>query len=199
MALPPTEPVNLDFPVCAKAERMAKHTGKGRGKMGRYIKGNVDEQLSLGTLAAKTGVKDTGDDTVINKTWLSSVKATYSVSDLTLGANDGPIAIYLAHSDYSLAEIEEYIENTGSWDAGDLVSQEVSRRKIRYVGSFGTNLDATSFSEVLNDGKPIHTKCGWYLEAGHTLVICYYNAGTSALGTTVATAQVSGHANLWPR
>ncbi len=169
-----------------------------RRRMGRYIRGDMDEQLALSTLAAKTAVKGNFDQVVNGRTFVSSVVATWALSEFTKSTGDGPILVGIAHGDYSAAEIEAWIENSGSWDEGDLVQQEVGKRKIRRVGIFHTPDDEAQ-AVVLNDGKPIRTKCGWILNDGATLSHWAYNLGTSALATTSPTLNTQGHANLWPR
>ncbi len=166
--------------------------------MGRYIRGDMDEQLALGTLAAKDVVKGDFDQTVNERTLVSSVIATWSLSEFTKSTGDGPILVGIAHSDYTAAEIEEFIENAGSWNEGDLVNQEVGQRKIRRVGIFSTPDDEAQ-TVTLNDGTPIRTKLNWILLQGQTLSHWAYNLGTGALGTTSPTLNTQGHANLWPR
>jgi len=174
---------------------------KGHGKrrsMGRYIRGNVDESLVLTTLAARTLAAIAFDETVNERTLVSSLVASWSLDDLTAGAGIGPILVGVAHSDYSTAEIEEFIENTGSWDEGDLVQQEVGKRKIRTVGTFESAISGVA-AAVLNDGKPIKTRLNWILLQGQTLKVWAYNLGTAAVATTVPEVSVQGHANLFPK
>ncbi len=166
--------------------------------MGKYLKGNIDEALSLGTLAADTLVSAPFDETVAEKTLVSSVVATWSLSDFTDALAVGPISVGLAHSDYSDAEIEAVIESTGSWNEGDLVSQEVAKRLVRKIGTFQSGLGATA-EMVLNDGKPIKTKLNWTMLTGAGLRLWAYNEGESAVATTVPVVRIQGHANLWPR
>ncbi len=175
---------------------LAKRTG--RRKFRRYLRGAIQDELDLGTLAAKTLISADLGGVVQEKTWLSSVKATWSLSDFTDAIGDGPIIVGIAHSDYTDAEIEAFIENAGSWTEGNKVAQEISRRKIRIVGSFESSVADSQGVAVLNDGKPIHTKCNWYLATGQTVSIWAYNAGDSALATTDPDLDVLGHANLWP-
>ncbi len=177
---------------------MVKHKAKGR-KMRRYLKGNIDDNLDLGTLATKVlvGVKLAG--TLDEEAYISSLKGTWSLSDFTEIADVGPILVGIAHGDYSDAEIEAFIENSGSWKSGDLVAQEVAKRKIRIVGAFGTRGQDAVQSSLLNDGKPITTKCGWVMKTGETIRMWAYNMGTAAVATTDPTVNLYGHANLWPR
>ncbi len=178
---------------------MAKHPQRRRRRrMGKYIRGDMDEQLALSTLAAKTAVKGNFDQTVNERTLVSSVVATWALSEFTKSTGDGPILVGLAHSDYSAAEIEAVIENTASWDEGDKVAQEIGKRLVRRVGIFNTPDDEAQ-TVTLNDGKPIKTKLNWILLQGQTLSHWAYNLGTSALATTSPTLNTQGHANLWPR
>ncbi len=166
--------------------------------MGRYIRGTVDEDLTIGTLAGKTLVAAGFDEAVQERTLVSSIVASYSVADWTAIAANGPLLVGIAHGDYSDAEIEEWIETTGSWDEGDLVQQEVASRKIRRVGVL-TDPDAATKSSVLNDGKAIKTKLNWILNQGITLKLWAYNMGTAAFATTDPRVRAQGHVNLFPK
>lgn len=175
---------------------MAKH-GRRRRKYRKYLKGIIDERGALSTLAGDTAISFVVTGTVTEKAWLSSVKLNWAMDDFTPGTDDGPILVGVAHSDYSTSEIEAWIENSGGWSEGDLVAQEIAKRKIRQVGVF-ENPSAAVDVAVLNDGKPITTKCGWMLETGDTVRYWAYNTGTSALATTDPNLKINGHANLWP-
>jgi len=177
---------------------MAK--GRGKRRYGKYLRGAVDVLGDLSTLAALTVINFTmtGAPTVNERTWVSSVKASWTLSNLTEGFSMGPIVCGIAHSDYSVGEILGYLNNDGNWNEGDLVAQETSKRKIRQVGVFDTPAQALGIS-MLNDGRMITTKCGWILNQGQTLNFWCYNSGSNALATTAAELAVQGHANLWPR
>ncbi len=176
---------------------MVKHTARRR-KFRRYLKGNLDEQIGIGTLAGRTLVRAGGDEQVSERTWVTSMVASWILSEVTLAANVGPLLVGIAHSDYSAAEIEEFIENTGSWDEGDLVQQEVAKRKIRVVGTFPIGISATGW-DVLNEGRPIKTKLGWYLTTGDGIAYWAYNLGSAAFSATVPEIDIQGHINLWPQ
>ncbi len=166
--------------------------------MGKYIRGTVDEDLTIGTLAGKTLVSSGFDEAVEERTLISSIVAVYSVSDWTPIAANGPLVVGIAHGDYSDAEIEEWIETTGSWDEGDLVQQEVASRKIRRVGVL-VDANSDTLSSVLNDGRAVKTKLNWILNQGITLKLWAYNMGTAAFATTDPRVRAQGHVNLWPR
>ncbi len=191
----------IEFIIIALAMHacgMAKRKGSSRRRMTGYLRGNVDERLALLTLGAMTLLSVVFDETVVEKTFVTSLVANWSLSDFTVVANDGPVMVGVAHSDYTDAEIEEFIENAGSWNAGDNVqSKEVGRRLVRVVGTFGLTGEAAS-SSVLNDGKAIKIKLNWMLMTGQTLRVWAYNLGNSPL-TTGAIVHTQGHANLFTR
>ncbi len=167
--------------------------------MGRYLKGNVDEELGLGTLAARTLVGVLFDETVNERTLVTSVDAIWSLDDLTQSSGVGPILCGFAHGDYTDTEVEEYIEQVQSWNEGDKIGQEIARRQIRLVGTFsGAPIDAKGMV-VLNDGMPIKTKCNWILNQGQTLRMWAYNTGSQPLATTTPVLRANGHANLFPK
>lgn len=176
---------------------MVKHPKKRRFR--RYIKGKVHYDLSLTTLAAETAVSEVVADALSEPAYLSSVKASWAMADFTPAAGDGPIEVGVAHSDYTTAEIEEWIENTNSWEEADMIGQEVAKRKIRSVGIFPTPDELATQAVVLANGRLITTKCGWMLMGSQTLRIWAFNHGNSALATTVPIVTIAGHCNLWPR
>lgn len=111
-------------------------------------------------------------------------------------AGEGPIVVGVAHSDYTDAEIEEVLENVGSWDEGDMIDQEKARRLVRRIGQI--NSPATAEDGLLNDGKPLKIKLNWLLTTGQTLSFFAFNKGGSSL-TTGSYLVVEGHANLFPQ
>ncbi len=166
--------------------------------MGRYIKGNVDENLALGTLATDTGITTPFDESATERMLCSSIEAAYSIQGVTATDNAGPIMVGIAHEDYTLAEIEEFIESTGSWNEGDLISQEIAKRKIRKIGIFAQEGPDLSW-QALNEGKPIKTKLNWILTTGKGLQLWAYNLGSASLATTNPNVHCTGHVNLWPQ
>ncbi len=176
---------------------MAARKKGGKRRYTPYIAGPVDEAFALGTLSASSVFRHVMTEAVVEKTWLSSVHATWSLVNLTEATDDGLIMVGLAHSDYTAAEIEEWIENTAGWSQADLIAQEVGKRKIRKVGVFDTP-NITLTTAVLFD-RVITTKCGWMLQSGQGLTLWAYNMGDSNLATTDPIVHVQGKANLWPR
>ncbi len=175
---------------------MAMAKDRRRGSRRKYIKGNVDEQFTLGTLAANGIVSNLWDDSVVQRSLISSVVVTWALSGIT--SPQGPILFGIAHGDYSDAEIEEVIENVGSWDEGNLKAQEVGRRKVRIIGKFVTDSSLAGTVDVqFNDGRPVKTKLNWVLTEGDGITMWCYNVSQAALSTTDPEVTASGHANLW--
>ncbi len=171
------------------------NTRKGRRRpRGQYIKGNVDEVLALGALDTVVLIKSDFDETVNEKTLISSLVAAYTLDQNT--APEGPILFGIAHSDYSASEIEAYIESTTSWNTGDKVAQEVGKRLIRVLGQFAADSLAGLTDVRFNGGVPVKTKLNWMLDTGATITLWGYNKSSVQL-TTGSSIQASGHANLW--
>ncbi len=177
----------------------AKKGRRRRGRsMGKYMRGSIDEEFSLGTLAAKTLASTLFDEVVTETTLVSSIVATWALANVTPIANQGPVLVGVAHSDYTDPEIEEFIEATGSWSPADMIQQEISKRKIRRIGIFILFVEATPLTiNTLNNGRPIKTKLNWTLNTGQTLRLWAYNLGSAAFATTTPNVDAQGHANLW--
>jgi len=108
---------------------------------------------------------------------LLSIKLAWAIRNHTPG--EGPITIGVAHGDYSAAEIEEWLEATSAIELGNLVAKEQSSRLCRRIGTF----DGELAQEVLNDGKPVHTKLNWLMATGQTLQMWAYNRSGAVLTT----------------
>ncbi len=165
--------------------------------MGRYVRGNIDLRFALGTLGSATAIL-AALSAVNERTLVTSIVAQWTVSEFTVAVGDGPIAVGVAHSDYSLVEIEEYLEQTDSWDEGNKVAQEVGKRQIRRIGTISPK-DISLGSTTINDGKAIKTKLNWILNQGQTVNVWAYNGGGSALATADPDVIVWGYANLFPK
>ncbi len=133
---------------------------------------------------------------VTEETIVTSIVGSWSMEDFTPGNSIGPIAVGVAHSDYSQGEIETWYEQTASWETGDLIAKEVANRKIRLIGTF-PGAGVAGSAQVLNDGKAFKTRLNWKLATGQTLALWAYNMGSNAVATTDPSVHFSGHANLF--
>ncbi len=166
--------------------------------MGRYIRGAVDEDMNLGSLAAKTLVIQAFGDVVTERTLITSLDAMWSMIGKTIADNQGPIMVGVSHGDYTAAEVEAWIERQDSWKEADLIAREITGRKIRRVGVFPEG-GASLSTQVLNEGRSIKTRLNWILNVGQTIDFWAYNNGSAALATTLPNVVVSGHVNLFPK
>ncbi len=185
---------------------MARRTGtrfgrarrrKKRRSMTGYRKGALSMELDLATLAGRTLVSVLNSESVTERARLSSVAGIYTLSGYTLVSEGGPILFGLAHPDYTDAEIEAWIENSGSWSEGNLVAKEIANRRIRQIGVFETPADGVADVVTYNDGRPVKTRLNWLLITGQSIRLWAYNMGTAAMVTTDADVNFEGHANLF--
>ncbi len=170
--------------------------GRGRRSFAKFIQGQIDTDLNLTTLAAKTLVGEVTSQTVVDTARVGSIACTYSLADLTVSANVGPITFGVAHSDYSDAEVEAWVENQGGWDIGNMVDREIGARRIRQIGVFLSG-NGPTLNAVFNDGRVTKTKLNWILSEGDGLRFWCYNSGNAAIATTVPNFNVLGVANIW--
>ncbi len=179
---------------------LAKHgkPNRRRATMAGYVKGNIDLNFNLGALAGADVLTQQVADAVEEKMIVTSIQCSYALSNYTPTADAGPLIIGVAHSDYTDAEIEEWIELTTGWASGDLVSREISQRKIRRIGTFESPESATLFVRLF-DGAQRKLKLNWILTTAQNIKFWVYNTGSAALATTTLDVSVAGHANLFPR
>ncbi len=141
----------------------------------------------LATLATVTAIKSTLLAAPVGSSYrVVSVHGTWSVVPFTEG--DGPLVVGIAHGDYTITEIKEFIEATAAIDLGDKIAQERAKRLIRVVGVISSVANST-----LNDGKPIKTKLNWKITQGKALSFFVYNDGGGSM-TTGSFNKVNGTA-----
>ncbi len=133
--------------------------------------------VALGALVAGIAVKVGLTGTSDAQYRLISAKLTWTMHNHTVG--QGPISVGFAFGDYTVTEIKEALEIASSISIGDKIAQEKANRWVRQIGSFA----GESVSEVLNDGKPIHTRLNWAVPIGETVAMFAYNNDTNDLTT----------------
>ncbi len=170
---------------------------RGRRDFSKYISGAINQEIEMADpFAGKKFIGENVAQTVVDTTRVTTVRNTYSMNNFTPGADIGPFQVYVAHGNYTDAEVEEFIEQATSWDLGDMVAKEIRSRRIRLIGVF-ENPKAVAETARLNDGRPITTKLNWVLAEGDTVKFGLYNSGGIAATTTVINLHVFGKANLW--
>ncbi len=175
--------------ICALALIIGAHKGKGKRMVGyRPLRATLNQ--SVGAIAAGEYNGFNLGSNALEPYWLSSVRATYNLTDVTAG--EGPKTLIVAHSDYTDAEVAEWFNSVGAWDQGDLVALERARRKCRVIGTF-TGITA---DEGLNDNKPVTTKLGWRVDSGDTL---QFGLLSEVATTTGLELVIAGKINAWVR
>ncbi len=170
-----------------------------RSNFSKYISGSIDHRLQIGSsLAANTLIGSNITQVTVDTCRVSSIKCSYSLNNFTPTANAGPIIVGVAHSDYTDAEVEQWLETSGSWDRGNTSAREQRSRMVRQIGRFMIGPDgASTDAQVLNGGRMIKTKLNWLLTEGQTVKFWAFNAGSVAVATTNPNFEIQGSANLW--
>ncbi len=98
--------------------------------------------------------------------------------------DDGGLMFGLAHSDYTAAEIEEWLEATTSIDRGDMIANERANRKCRMIGTFGQqNFSSVEGDQTFNDGKEVTVKLNWAIPIGQQVNVWMYNSSNDVWST----------------
>ncbi len=150
----------------------------------------VAASFALGTLGSTTWIISELLDNPSQELYAISADLNWSMSNIT--SPQGPIAVGLAHSDYSVAELKEWFQSTNTL-TGDKIEQEESRRLARDVGIFQASNIALGHAG-LNDGNTIRTRLRFRIEDGKSLVAWAANLGGEALSVTSPVVEVYGKA-----
>ncbi len=144
--------------------------------MGKFQPISVSKSTPLSTLASETGLLTSLTTDAASEGYFT-VSTDLNVSWDNATDGDGAIDVWICDNDWTLVEVEEYVEASTGFDRGDMRSQEIQRRgrSIRKVGSL------TPEDNNLNDGNLTRTKFRHYIAEGSTLAMFYYNAGPAAL------------------
>ncbi len=174
---------------------MARKRAAGRRRKGtRYHPVTVIESLGLSTLGGGSSIRgQLTADTATERYWANSVHLTASIADATAG--EGPIDLWVCHSDLSTSEFDAFIANSTSFAAGNISSKEIQSRG-KWAKHLGTiELDAAS--NVLEDGRLMKVKLGFMIETSQTIFLHAINQGGSTLTTgALAVAQGTLHGNF---
>ncbi len=173
---------------------MAKKGRKGRRRASRYKAVTILEDLALGALAAGDVIAgQMTPDLATERYYANSIHATYTVSDEI--AAEGPLDVWVGISDLSAAEVEAFLEQTAGFAAGNITEREINSRGrfVKHVGVMPFSITGSEF----NDGKPVKTKLGFYIQTSQSLKVFVRNLNDTVL-TTGAILNVTGilHGNF---
>ncbi len=162
---------------------MAKPRKRRSRRYKGYRKLPYTQDVSGGTLGADALVSSTLTEVFTEERRVLSLEGTIAMEDLA--AADGPIEVGIAHSDYTDAEILEYLTAAGAWDEGNKVAQEQANRLVRSLGIL------TEEETAINDGRLLKTRLNWRMATGDTLKFWIRNRGDQLTTGMVVTHQ--GH------
>ncbi len=151
---------------------LAKHPKRRRYNLRRV---RVSPSIALGALASGVAVASGLTGAAPNSYRCISTSMVWA---LELGtANEGPITVGYAHSDYTVTEIKEALEAAASIDPGKKIEQERANRLIRIVGTISSD------EERLNDGRPVKTRLNWLIAPGDEVNAFAFNDSGASLTT----------------
>ncbi len=157
-----------------------------RRRSGRFVALPFNTQQALATLADETVVSADLTTNLAEDFYAISVDIIASIDG---GASEGPVEVGVAHDDYTVAEIKEFID-VNLTDPDDKIAQERSRRLIRRLGTIA-NIGAGGASLVPRSGEAKRIPLRFVLGDGHTLSAWVMNHSGGAL-TTGAVITFSG-------
>jgi len=150
-----------------------------------FLAVRVQASLTLSTLASGAVLSGTLMGNAGQDLYLISADLHFNKNDGTAG--EGPIAVGVAHGDYTTTEIDQWFESTAGVGT-DMISREQSKRAIREAGS----LPGSFVNETLNDGKTVRLKLGFDIADNINLDFWARNGDPDNPLTTGADIVVSG-------
>ncbi len=153
---------------------MARKTSKRRRGGVKAIR--VDATTTLGALASGVFITGILIPTVEQEHFAISMDISVTMGDHTVA--QGPLAVGVAHGDYTVAEISEWFNSTGVM-AGDQIALERSRRKIRDICA----LDGEATTEKAFDGSVKRIPLRFKVEDGESVNIWAMNQDDDPLTT----------------
>lgn len=165
---------------------MAKHP-KRRRRNWQTIEVHNKFPLDAG-FASEAGLSRDLTDNATENFIATSLEATYTlaVEQAAEPNGVGPLMIGIAKSDYTIAEISEWVTNTSGFTRADLRQQEISKRHIKHVGEFHLEsiASAAKLRVELNDGLPIKTPLNWRILTGTQIQVWIFNNGDVSVVAT---------------
>ncbi len=137
----------------------------------------VNATMAMSTLSDNIVIKANVQAVFTRRFRLIYVKGFWSLRGGTV--TEGPIAIGLAHSDYTIAEIAEATD-VSVISSSEKIANERAKRLVRKIGSF---VGAAANEELRGNsgGEQVYTKLNWALEEDFTLDMWAQNRSGAGL------------------
>lgn len=172
---------------------MAKPRRARRKRAFNLRRVRVSATVATGALAAADVIVAAVTAAVTDPLRIMSVNLTYNWAAIAALADDG-LEFGLSHSDYSAAEVEECLEQSGSIDLGSKIAQEQANRLVRSIGLISGSVTTINGGLMFNDGRQLKTKLNWRMSSGDTLNLWIRN-GSGVIWTTGGAVVCQG--DMW--
>ncbi len=170
--------------------------GFGKDGMGVILRESLT--IALGTLGADTGILATGGigTGLLERFRIIKTEITAHISGPVFALGDGPLELYLADGDFSLAEIEASVEATGPLGPNDKVNEALVERYTKLFGAMAFAPNDSGIGNILEQGRIVSKTLRWTFARTKGWNWMFYNRGTPL--TTGATAKVRAkHFGVW--
>ncbi len=170
--------------------------GFGKDKKGVILR--EENSITLGTLGTDTGILMTGGigATLAEDFRMIKLLFTFWLDGGTFVAGDGPLSLWIANGDLSLAEIEEAIEVEGPLDRSDRIRTEQAERYVTQLGVITFVEGSVGMQMYPRNGDVGEAIIRWTFSNAKGWTFVVYNEGTAL--TTGGVVHMRGKAfGVW--
>ncbi len=171
----------------------------GFGKDGKGAILREELSITLSTLGTDTGILMTGGIGTTLAEDFRIIKTEYSawVDGATFVAGDGPLSIWIANGDLTLAEMTETLDLIGPLDRSDRISMERAERYVTQLGVISFVEASSGISQLFPaDGGIAEKTIRWTFSNGKGWSFLIFNEGT-ALTTGGVVHLRAKHFGVW--
>ncbi len=172
--------------ISAKHQLLDMGKNRRRGSRG-FVAMPVSGSVLPSTLASGIVIKSNLMSNLSEDFYCISADLAFQIRDGTVG--EGPLQVGIAHGDYSVTEIKEYLDVDYS-NPGDKIAREQATRLVRRCGFFQQNLAAAG-EQMPQNGEVKRVKIRFLVTDGISLDFWVHNQSGAALSGG-ATVIVSG-------
>ncbi len=158
----------------------------GFGKDGLGVIINEKRSQALGTLAADTAIIIGTKLVILERFRMLKSEMLCTLRGATSGEARG-LALYLFDGDYTLAEIDQALENNGPLGPNDTVQSSITERFSKLVGVFDDETGTESqIHDAMSNAPMVTTKPRWTFARTKSWNWVLYNHGAAlTTGSTV--------------
>ncbi len=154
----------------------------GFGKDGRGVIIRQSDVITLGTLGAKTVLKQDTPIVITEDFRMLKAELFVSIVAATFDDLDGPLVIGIANDELSVTEIKECLEAGGPVGRDDAVGNEQALRAVWPIAHI-MNAASENSHALMAQQMPLTVKPRWTFSNANGWTIFVYNQGSSVLAT----------------